>query len=109
MCNSVKSGHVIYTTSLLFSVEKKCDQTTNMFISNFVNPSFSTIDSGTGECKLTVNPMNSNICQYRLDFDTFEILGPNRHSKCVDDFFGVTGGSPVPKMCGDLTGQHGEL
>ncbi|KAF2345165.1 CUB domain, partial [Trinorchestia longiramus] len=85
---------------------KKCDETTNLFISHFVNPPFSSVDVGTGECKLTVNPMNSNICQYRLDFDEFNILGPDASSNCVDDFFGVTGGSHTPKVCGDLTGQH---
>jgi len=86
--------------------EKKCGESTDLFISHFVNPSFSTVDRGTGECRLTVKPMNPNICQYRLDFENFEILGPSNASKCVNDFFGVTGGSAVPKLCGELTGQH---
>ncbi|XP_018016005.1 uncharacterized protein LOC108672785 [Hyalella azteca] len=85
---------------------KKCGETTDMFISHFVSSTFSSVDKGSGECKLTVNPMNSNICQYRLDFDAFSIIGPDASSNCVDDFFGVTGGSYTPKVCGDLTGQH---
>jgi len=86
--------------------EKKCGESTNLFTSHFVSPSFTTVDQGQGECKLTVVPNNPSICQYRLDFDQFKILGPDASSKCVDDFFGVTGGSSVPKLCGDLTGQH---
>jgi len=86
--------------------EKKCGESTNLFTSHYVSPSFSTVDKGQGECKLTVVPNHASICQYRLDFEEFEILGPDATSKCVDDFFGVTGGSSVPKLCGDLTGQH---
>jgi len=80
-----------------------------MFVSHFVNPTFSSLDRGTGECKLTVNPMNSNICQYRVDFLSFDIIGPDSSSVCVDDFMGITGGTPVPKLCGDLSGQHSEF
>jgi len=86
--------------------EKHCGESTNLFTSHFVSPLFSTVDNGRGECKLTVVPNNPSICQFRLDFDAFEILGPDSTSNCVDDFFGVTGGSSVPKLCGDLTKQH---
>jgi len=86
--------------------EKKCGESTSLFTSHFINPPFSTVDPGSGECKLTVVPNNPSICQYRLDFEEFDILGPDASSKCVDDFFGVSGGSSVPKLCGDLTDQH---
>merc|ERR1719369_1343629 len=86
--------------------EKKCGESTSLFTSHFINPPFSTVDEGSGECKLTVVPNNPSICQYRLDFEEFDILGPDASSKCVDDFFGVSGGSSVPKLCGDLTDQH---
>jgi len=34
----------------------------------------------TGECALTINPLNDNICQLRLDFLTFVITGPSTNS-----------------------------
>ncbi|KAF2347933.1 CUB domain [Trinorchestia longiramus] len=77
-----------------------------MLVSHFVSRTFTTTSAGTGECKLTVNPRHNNICQYRLDFDSFNIAQPDLSSDCTQDFFGVTGGSMVPKLCGDLTGQH---
>merc|ERR1739838_803095 len=64
--------------------EKHCGESTNLFTSHFVSPLFSTVDNGRGECKLTVVPNNPSICQFRLDFDAFEILGPDSTSNCVD-------------------------
>ena len=44
----------------------------------------------------------------RVDFETFEISPPDNRGQCVTDFFLVTGGSPVPSICGLNTGQHGK-
>ena len=41
-----------------------------------------------------------------MDFETFEISPPDNRGQCVTDFFLVTGGSPVPTICGLNTGQH---
>ncbi|KAF2350941.1 CUB domain [Trinorchestia longiramus] len=86
--------------------EKKCDHNSNSYVTHFTNPRYPSPTTGTGECKLIVNPMHDNVCQFRLDFDEFNIVGPDESSDCVTDFLGVTGGTPVPKLCGDLTGQH---
>ncbi|XP_018013364.1 uncharacterized protein LOC108670405 [Hyalella azteca] len=86
--------------------EKKCDQNSNAYVTQFTNPRYPSPTTGIGECKLTVNPMHDNVCQFRLDFDEFSVVGPDDSSDCVTDFLGVTGGSSVPKLCGDLTGQH---
>ncbi|XP_018016009.1 uncharacterized protein LOC108672786 isoform X3 [Hyalella azteca] len=91
-------------TCCVFS--QSCTGTTNMMVSHFVSKTFTTTSPGVGECKLTVNPRHNNICQYRLDFDSFNIAQPDPSSDCTEDFFGVTGGSHAPKLCGDLTGQH---
>jgi len=85
---------------------RSCDDSTNMRVSQFTSRKSSQSSFRSGECKLTVNPKHNNICQYRLDFDRFNIFQPNNNSDCTEDFFGVTGGSAVPKLCGDLTGQH---
>ena len=41
-----------------------------------------------------------------MDFETFEISPPDNRGQCVTDFFLVTGGSPVPTICGLNSGQH---
>jgi len=85
---------------------KKCNDTTDEYVSHFMNPSFTTVDYGYGECKLTVKARHSNICQYRIDFEEFNLLQPDSDSRCTRDFAGISGGSDVPKLCGDLSGQH---
>lgn len=68
----------------------------------------------------TLQKMSSDICQIRLDFDTFVIAGPANtletilgltwagQTHCINDFltFVQTGGALVPHMCGSLTGEH---
>ena len=46
--------------------------------------------------------------QIRLEFELFEINGPNYMGVCDTDFFLATGGSPTPMICGTNTGQHSE-
>ena len=60
----------------------------------------------------------ADICQLRLDFDMFNIMGPSdtietNGGQCQDDTF-VVSQSPstnaeVPILCGDNTGQHSML
>ena len=55
------------------SVEYGCGQTSNENCSYFVS-------SGTvtaGQCRIKVCPCSDNICQIRLDFDTFVINQPD--------------------------------
>merc|ERR1712002_513824 len=85
---------------------KKCSQSTSEEVSHFISTGPQTRSEGSGECKLTINPMHSNICQYRFDMEDFEIEGPNAASECVYDFFTINGGSHMGKLCGKLTGQH---
>jgi hypothetical protein len=39
----------------------------------------------------------------------FDLSTPNFKGQCATDFFIVTGGSPVPQLCGTNTGQHGKF
>ena len=57
-------------------------------------------------CHLMITRMNTDICQIRLELDVFEIAGPNEKGECADEFFLVTGGSPVPPICGVNNKQH---
>merc|ERR550519_2369507 len=75
-----------------------------------------------GSCDLTVCKSASDVCQLRLDFETFVLNNPvtatavtitttvnaNRVGSCDTDSFGVTvpGGKSPPQICGTNTGQH---
>lgn len=76
----------------------------------FVSPKHPDYYEGTGSCQLTINKMNPNICQFRLDFDQFMLTGPETQNHvCNSDQFLVSGGSPVPTICGTNTGDHSKV
>ncbi|KAG7155783.1 hypothetical protein Hamer_G022111 [Homarus americanus] len=85
-----------------------CSQSSNYNNTYFVNPSYSGTDTGTdGACTLTINRVNSNICQIRLDFLNFNLSQPDINGNCNDDFLTVTPTtSTVPRICGDNDDQH---
>ena len=80
--------------------------------------------SEIGDCTVKVCQINSNICQLRLDFNTFVINGPSSatvsvgiintanpyslRSNCLTDKFSVTSpGNPTPPIiCGMNSGEH---
>ena len=44
---------------------------------------------------------------FRLDFENFVLGQPESVDHvCVDDKFIVSGGPPIPAICGTNTGQH---
>lgn len=46
---------------------------------------------------------------FRLDFDQFKLLGPETvNNVCNNDQFIVSGGNPVPSICGINMGNHSE-
>ena len=57
-------------------------------------------------CHLMITRMNDDICQIKLELDVFEISGPNAKGECAEEFFLVSGGSPVPALCGINNQQH---
>jgi len=85
----------------------------------------------TGACNAQICRTNANICQIRLDFDSFEIAGPSTASvtvskllyglaseggmmtgvnkgRCLDDQFAISvpGGQSTNVICGKNTGEH---
>ena len=106
-----------------FIVEFNCGRTTSENSTYFANP-----QSPQRICNLMINRLNNEICQVsiimrqifflgdlfyfalqiRIDFETFDISPPDFRGQCSTDFFLVTGGSPVPTLCGTNTGQHGD-
>ena len=96
--------HVFHQLFLQLLVMFECGQSTSENGTLFMNPS--TI---TRMCNLNINRMNDDICQIRLDFETFELGPPNDSGVCEDDFFLVTGGTVVPPLCGSNSGEHSKF
>jgi len=82
-----------------------------------------------GACRATVCKCNSNICQFRLDFNQFTITGPStvttavapllngnndpngaaslaEATQCLTDIFTVSNQNTLPVICGINNGQH---
>ena len=105
---------------MLHQVELGCGQRTSENCSYFI--SSGTVDAG--ECRLTVCPCSDDICQLRLDFQSFVINQPEGvntvsvakvggkslfdNTQCQTDIFSVTapGNNAPPVICGTNTGEH---
>ena len=90
---------------------------------------------GSGMCGAKVCKLNNDICQIRLDFDTFVISGPSTVTRsmmsaifgvasgststtadtardlsyatnCLTDTFTISNAEHVPVLCGDLADDH---
>jgi len=71
------------------------------------NPAYPSSES-SGSCSFSVQPLNSDICQLRLDFDNFDLTETSTNVGTCVDTFDVTSGSSRDyfSLCGTLTGQH---
>ncbi|KAF5273277.1 hypothetical protein FQR65_LT04699 [Abscondita terminalis] len=73
----------------------------------FVNRGYPNQYDGTGSCQISLMKSQADVCQYRLDFDQFVLMGPEIvNNMCNNDQFIVSGGNPVPGICGFNTGNH---
>merc|ERR1719367_510544 len=96
------------------------------------NTYFESKGTESGSCTLKICPCNDNICQLRLDFETFVLTGPSTDAtakcantggncigliakvdsaesgQCKTDLFSVSnpGGSAPPAICGTNTNEH---
>ena len=71
------------------------------------NPGYPSAYTTAGSCQYSVAPINSDICQLRLDLDVFDIAETTTTGACVDTFDVTTGSSrDYYALCGTLTGQH---
>ena len=70
------------------------------------NPTYPSTYSTTGSCAYSVSPLNSEICQLRLDLDNFD-LTESTAGACTDAF-DVTAGSSRDyfSLCGTNSGYH---
>merc|ERR1712012_38906 len=70
-------------------------------------------DLTVSTCEYTIKKESNNICQYRLDFETFDLAMPESVAtaglgRCVDEKLEIVDGDGVstPTICGDAQGQH---
>ncbi|RZF44247.1 hypothetical protein LSTR_LSTR003887 [Laodelphax striatellus] len=84
-----------------------CGQTSNRNGSYFVNKNYPAPNDETGSCQVTLRKAHPDVCQYRIDFIQFSLMGPEQvNHLCNSDQFLVSGSSPVPPICGKNTGSH---
>jgi len=84
-----------------------CGGSTNNNCTYFQNNGYPSTYDSVGSCQLTVNKCASGVCQLRLDFDNFVLAQPETTDhQCQDDQFIVSGGSPIPAICGTNSGAH---
>nr|XP_046468147.1 uncharacterized protein LOC124212301 [Neodiprion pinetum] len=84
-----------------------CGQTTSTNNTYFVNMNYPSTFDGTDSCQLTILKSHPDVCQFRLDFDQFNIRGPEpTNNACTNDQFIVSGGNPIPPICGSNNGNH---
>ncbi|KAL1117066.1 hypothetical protein AAG570_004394 [Ranatra chinensis] len=84
-----------------------CGQSTGQNCTYFVNSGYPHHYDTTGSCQLTIHKAHPDVCQLRLDFEKFNLAGPEPENHvCNNDQFIVFGGNPVPAICGSNTGNH---
>ncbi|KAF2357728.1 CUB domain [Trinorchestia longiramus] len=88
------------------STTQTCNARTSSQETTFTNRNYpSAQNAAAGSCPITVSA-GSNTCQLRLDMTEFSLAQPNSEGVCATSYLTVTGGSTVPRICGENAGQH---
>ena len=85
--------------------------TNTTYIRNPGYPSSYTVSSA-GTCKYTISKVSDDICQLRLDFETFSgLVTGSDAGNCYDSFAaaGQTGKNPPSNICGTNTDYHSKI
>lgn len=84
-----------------------CGASTAVNGTYFQNEGYPSTFDSVGSCQLTINKCSDSVCQLRLDFTNMVLAQPeSTDHKCNDDQFIVSGGAPVPAICGTSSGAH---
>ncbi|KAB0803258.1 hypothetical protein PPYR_00228 [Photinus pyralis] len=67
---------------------------------------FTSNQQTANSCDYTVQLMNRNICQLRLDFVQMNLEKPNDNGQCANGSFSVVNFNNIPTICGTNNGQH---
>ena len=85
-----------------------CGETAAEKFVYFRNPGFPEPYDRSRICRTKIGKISRDICQFRLDFRTFDI-GKPLEGNCSQDIFTISGQNEnhiVPKICGLNDGQH---
>jgi hypothetical protein len=89
------------------TVTRTCGSSTNINNTYFTNAQYPGTFGGGSRCSISVTRSGTDVCQLRVDFLDMELAQPSGDGLCATDYFTITGGaSPVPRICGQNTGQH---
>ncbi|XP_018015876.1 uncharacterized protein LOC108672680 [Hyalella azteca] len=102
------SGSCAVGFGVCCTFSRSCESSTNVSQTLFQNPGYPAATTTVLDaCRLKVYPVNSNICQIRLDLTDFSFPQPDIEGECVTDFLQVIGGvTNTPLICGENFGQH---
>ena len=105
MDGNCAAGFGVCCTFLISS----CGSTADQNCTYIQNPSYPSSYSTSGTCSYSIQPVNSEICQLRLDMDLFDIT-ETTVGACTDSFDVTVGSSRAYyTLCGTLTGQHSKF
>ncbi|XP_076311027.1 uncharacterized protein LOC143225462 isoform X2 [Tachypleus tridentatus] len=106
--NTSMSANSTENNSRKARFEISCDSNSSNNSTYFQNPNFPTTYTESRTCLASFRKVHSNICQFRLDFISFDIGKPTS-GMCNEDRLIISGqsqNSVVPPLCGFNTGQH---
>jgi len=91
-----------------------CGSAINQNCTYIRNPDFpSALNAKTSTCAHTINKCAEDVCQFRLDFEAFSLLGQTLTTEadttaCPKDRLVITSTSAntIPRICGQNAGQH---
>jgi len=101
-----------------YVVQESCGTNNEITLNNTYirSPSYPGTYSTSGACSHTIKPINSNMCQFRLDFESMELVKPvsgtGTDGLCSTDTLTIKEGidkssiNYPPVLCGLGTGQH---
>lgn len=78
----------------------------------FANPDYPEPSWEARLCEVEIKKKSSNILQFMIEFEDFELAPPNHEGECITDVFQVKYASNKPspysllRICGQNTGQH---
>ena len=108
ICIFKKNVTLVFVGVCCVFLVTSCGSTVSNNCTYVQNPSYPSSYSTSGTCSYSVSPLNDEICQLRLDFDTLD-LTESTAGACTDSFDTTTSsGRDYHSLCGTLSGQHGK-
>lgn len=103
----IKSGTCASGFGVCCLFSSTCGGVTSINGTYFQSSGYPSTYDSVGSCQLTINKCAESVCQLRLDVENMVLAQPEpTDHKCDFDQFIVTGGSPIPAICGTNNGLH---